>query len=149
MKILLDVNVVVDILGATEDMFYSLQALDVMLLRRFEPCVAVSEMPTIRYVTTARTYRPRAGALDGLRSLSEIVSVLDVTETDFLNAMDADGPDFEDAMIACTARRHGVDLIVTRNPRDYRNSPVAAVTPQQFCDTYRPDNYVYDMVEMD
>ncbi len=37
--------------------------------------------------------------------------------------------DFEDAMQVAAARDVGANLIVTRNVRDYANSPIPAVTP--------------------
>jgi hypothetical protein len=37
--------------------------------------------------------------------------------------------DFEDAVCAAAAEGAGCDLVVTRNGRDYRQSPVTAVDP--------------------
>jgi predicted nucleic acid-binding protein len=37
--------------------------------------------------------------------------------------------DFEDAVIAATAKREKADYIVTRNETDFKNSPVPAVSP--------------------
>lgn len=148
MKVLLDVNVIVDILGATEDVFYSVQALDVMILRGFQPCMVVSEAATVQYVLSARKYASVDRALAAIEGISELLTVLDTTEADFRNALNEPLGDFEDAMLAWAARRHGADLIVTRNLRDFRKSPVAAMTPQQFCDAYRPEGYDYDLVEL-
>lgn len=148
MKVLLDINVIVDILGATEDVFYSFQALDVALLRRFEPCMMVTAAPTIQYVLSARKYATRAGAVTALENLAGLLTVLDVAESDFRQALAHPLRDFEDVMLAWGAARHGVDLILTRNARDFVSSPVAVMTPQQFCDAYRPSNYECDMVEL-
>ena len=145
MKVLLDVNVIVDILGATEDVLYSFQALDVMLLKRFEPFMTASMAPTVQYVLSARKYASKPGAISALQNLVDVVSVLDVTEVDLRHALVDPLGDFEDAMVAWAAFRHGVDLIVTRNVRDFDGSPVAAMTPQQFCEVYRPAGYEYDL----
>lgn len=149
MKVLLDVNVIVDILGATEDVFYSVQALDVIILRGFQPCMVVSEAATVQYVLSARKYTSADRALAAIEGISELLTVLDATEADFRSALNEPLGDFEDAMLAWAARRHGVDLIVTRNLRDFRKSPVAAMTPQQFCDVYRPEGYDYDLVKLE
>ena len=145
MKVLLDVDVILDILGATEDVLYSFQALDVMLLKRFEPFMTASMAPTVQYVLSARTYASRPGAVSALKNLTDIIRVLDVTEVDLRRALADPLGDFEDAMIAWAAFRHGIDLIVTRNVRDFAGSPVAAVTPQQFCEIYCPVGYEYDL----
>lgn len=149
MRILVDVNVIVDILGSTGDFTDSFCALDVILLREFEPCVLASMTPTIHYVLAARKYATRTQAARALEALSSLVSVLDVTGADFRAALKSPLVDFEDALIAEAAWRHGVDLILTRNLRDFRKSPVAAMSPRQFLKAYRPAGYVYGEVELD
>ena len=42
--------------------------------------------------------------------------------------------DFEDAMQVAAARACGARYIVTRNTRDYGQSPIPAVNPQQTLD---------------
>lgn len=148
MKIMLDVNVAVDVLGATEDVFFSFQALDIMLLRSFTPCVAASAMPIIQYVLTARKYANNAEALAAIEKVSELVEILDVASVDCQRALANPLGDFEDAMLAWCANRHRIDLIVTRNAKDFQNSPVAVMTPEQFCEAYKPTNYSYDMAEL-
>ncbi|MCI2242905.1 PIN domain-containing protein [Adlercreutzia faecimuris] len=149
MRILVDVNVIVDILGNTDDFADSFCALDAILLREFEPCLLASMTPTIHYVLAARKYATRAQATQALEALSSLVSVLDVTGADFRAALKSPLVDFEDALIAEAARRHGVDLILTRNLRDFRKSPVAAMSPRQFLEAYRPAGYEYGEVELD
>ena len=148
MRVLLDVNVIVDILGATEDVLYSAQALDVMLLRGFEPCMVVSEAATVQYVLAARKHASIGRAVEAIEGISQLLTVLDATEADLRNALRNPLGDFEDALLAWAAHRHGVDLIVTRNLRDFRESPVAALSPQQFCDAYCPEGYDYDLMEL-
>lgn len=148
MRVLLDVNVIVDILGATEDVLYSAQALDVMLLRGFEPCMVVSEAATVQYVLAARKHASSGRAVEAIEGIAQLLTVLDATEADLHSALRNPFSDFKDAMLAWAAHRHGVDLIVTRNLRDFRNSPVAALSPQQFCDAYRPEGYDYDLIEL-
>jgi hypothetical protein len=45
--------------------------------------------------------------------------------------------DLEDAMQAISALAFGADHLVTRNVRDYRNSPVPALTPKAFLGRWR------------
>ena len=39
--------------------------------------------------------------------------------------------DFEDAMQVAAARACGARFVVTRNTRDFRRSPIPAITPQE------------------
>ena len=46
--------------------------------------------------------------------------------------------DFEDALQVAAALSVDAELIVTRNVRDYRGSPLPAVTPHDFLARFRP-----------
>lgn len=148
MKILLDVNVVVDILGATEDFLYSYQALDIMMLRGFHPCLLASEVPVAQYVLMARKLAGKEKSLEALKGLLDLCEPLDVTPADLREALKEPLGDFEDALLAWSAKRHDVDLILTRNLRDFKGSPTAVMDPQRFCEIYRPGGYVYELVEL-
>ena len=39
--------------------------------------------------------------------------------------------DFEDAVTAAAGRASRCDAIVTRNPRDFKNSPIQVLAPQE------------------
>ncbi len=41
-------------------------------------------------------------------------------------------PDFEDAVLAYAASQAGTERIITRNPRDFRDSPVLGIDPIEF-----------------
>ena len=43
--------------------------------------------------------------------------------------------DYEDAVVAASAQKAGCRYIVTRNPQDFAHSPVPAVTPGEFLAT--------------
>lgn len=55
--------------------------------------------------------------------------------------------DYEDALVAECCARNNVDIIVTRNKKDFAHSPVPALTPREFIEAYRPENVSYDMVD--
>jgi len=40
--------------------------------------------------------------------------------------------DFEDAIIAATALRENAEYIITRNIKDFTQSPIPAITPSDF-----------------
>ena len=40
--------------------------------------------------------------------------------------------DFEDAVVAASAKLSGCDYVITRNVQDFRLSPVSAVPPAEF-----------------
>lgn len=147
MKVLFDINVLVDIWGATEHLGFSYQALDIAIFKGFTPCITSSMAPSIVYLLAARKYLPKRGARDVFGSLLDIAEVLDVIDVDCRSAHKSEMNDFEDALIAATAKRHQVDFIITRNRRDFARSPVPALSPEEFVNIYKPTCLDYEMVE--
>ena len=59
--------------------------------------------------------------------------LLDTTKEDVLNALPLPySNDLEDSLMMETAKREKMDLIITRNLKDYASSPVKALSPGQF-----------------
>lgn len=147
MKILLDVNIVVDILGKTNDFLKSFEALDILILRGFEPCLLVSEVTVINYVLSARKLASKNEALQTTKDFCELCSLLDATSSDLKHTFEKPGIDFEDSVIAWTAKRHEIDLILTRDKRGFREGPVAFMMPDEFSNLYRPNGYTCQLID--
>ena len=77
--------------------------------------------------------RKELGAVQTRRILSGILSVFGVATVDAAvvhEAIQLPCPDFEDAVTAAAARNAACDLIVTRDPKGFRGSPVRPLTPE-------------------
>lgn len=146
MNILFDVNVVVDVLGKSDDFVASYSSYDVTLARGFTPFISVSSVNDIVYVLQARKYLSKKQARDSVGSLLIAFDVLDTIPSDCDQANDSEMADFEDALIAYSAFRNNIDFIITRNKRDFVASPVPALTPEEFLHIYKPDNLEYEEV---
>lgn len=147
MKVLFDVNVIIDLWDATEDFEGSFQALDVALCRGFDPCITVAMAPSIVYLLSARKIMSRRDVHRAFGKIMDMFEMLDVTAADCRLAHEGGTGDFEDDLIAQAARRHGVDFIVTRNKRDFSKSPVPALAPGEFVKLYKPDHLAYESVD--
>lgn len=66
-----------------------------------------------------------------LKSLLSVFYLLDTTSNDCFNALSSPMKDYEDAIMAETAKREKVDCIVTRNVKDYSDSGIRVFTPQE------------------
>ena len=146
MKVCFDTNVIIDIMGETADFQDSYAAYDVALLRKFDPCVASTSLPDVVYLLKQRGYLSREEARSSLEDLFTMFEVLDGKYVDCADAFASEMEDFEDALIAFSARRNKVDLIVTRNKKDYAASPIPALTPQEFLEMWSPPGVTYPMV---
>ena len=66
-----------------------------------------------------------------LLDLARFVRVAPTTTESLLYAAQLEMSDFEDAMQVAAATACEADVIVTRNLRDYRKSPIRAAEPQE------------------
>lgn len=95
------------------------------------------ETASIAWHTISNLYyivRPNLGDVTTRQFIGELTDFVYVAETDtesirFANRLPM--ADFEDAMQVAAAQACNAQFIVTRNIRDYEQSPIPAVTPQQ------------------
>ena len=72
-------------------------------------------------------------ACSRINDLLSILSLLDTTKEDVQNALSLpDTNDFEDNLMMETSQRERMDVIITRNLKDYSESPVKVLSPKQF-----------------
>ncbi|MCY0725504.1 hypothetical protein OVW19_27575, partial [Klebsiella pneumoniae] len=84
---------------------------------------------TVHYLNT-RSVGPRQAR----GTTAAILSVFDVAPVNgsvLSAALALRFKDFEDAVTAAAARSAGCDAVVTRNPKDFRDSPVRVLTPHE------------------
>ena len=71
-------------------------------------------------------------AKNAIRKLRIILNVVDSSGSIIDKALNSDFSDFEDAIQYYTALEHGINVILTRNLRDYKNASVIVQTPEAF-----------------
>lgn len=148
MKVLFDTCVVIDIFGKSSFFFDSFCAYDVALIRGFDPCLSVSSTTDICYLLHARGFADKKRAAELTAKCLELFDLVENTGQDCMRACNNSMSDYEDALIAASAYRADVDLIITRNAKDFKNSPVAAMTPSQFVEAFKPVDTNYEEIEL-
>ena len=124
--ILLDTDVLLDI--ALDRIPFSGPASE--LLNRLEQgiegaCIAWHSVSNLYYIMNS--VHGDADARDFILDLTRFVSVATTDTGGVRYAAELPMPDFEDALQVSAARAGGARLIVTRNLKDYEESPVPAV----------------------
>ncbi len=73
-----------------------------------------------------------------LKELSELAGILKVDDDIIKSSLASDFKDFEDAIQYYTAQGYKrIDVIITRNIRDYKKSSLPVMTPETFLKTYK------------
>ncbi|HRU05221.1 MAG TPA: PIN domain-containing protein [Candidatus Brocadiia bacterium] len=131
MRILVDTNVVLDLFLAREPFFAGAARLFAMIERgEVEAYLCAASVTTVDYLL--RRSLGASEAKKALRLLMRLFGVAPVNRAVLEAALDSRVRDFEDAVIAESARLVDAAQIVTRNTRDFRGSPVAALEPSRF-----------------
>ena len=131
MTITLDLNVLLDVFQKREPHYAaSAQVLALVVAGKVAAVFPSHGFSTLYYLVRKHASKPRAEeAMDRLLDHFQIGNL----DADGWRAAREHGfEDFEDAVVAEVAKRHGSDYIVTRNVRDFADSPVLAITPTDF-----------------
>ena len=130
MKALIDANIIIDALqhreGFTDDA-------ELLILQAYEydGYITTTSVTDIYYIQR-KYYHDREKAIENLKKVFRLYSIIDVTETDCRNALRNGMSDYEDAIIAESVRRNGIDCIVARNTKCFKNAGIAVYTPVEF-----------------
>jgi predicted nucleic acid-binding protein len=127
--VLVDVNVILDVLldrephvNASAAVWRAIEAGEARGL------VTGHAITTIHYLVRKGTGGLRANRT--VAALLRVFRVAAVDQTAIERALEVESPDFEDAVTAAAAELAKCDLVVTRDPKGFRGSPVSAVTPE-------------------
>lgn len=129
-KILLDTDVILDFFFDREPFVeFSAGVLSLCESKEIKGYITPVIISNVYYLLKrAATHRKVVGKL---KLLVQIVDILSVDKEVCLSALDSDFRDFEDALQNYTALKSGkIDLILTRNLKDYKKSTIPVLTPE-------------------
>lgn len=136
-KLFIDTNIIIDLL-AKRDPFYDEAAMLFTLADKQKIGLSVSALTfaNTSYILL-QSKRPDEAKLI-LRKLKLIVQVLCLDEKIVgLSLNDNDFKDYEDALQYFTALENGVDVIITRNLKDFQKAKLPVMTAAQYLETIK------------
>lgn len=139
MKVLVDTNVIIDGLQNRGD-FAKDAGKIILSAPEYGGHIAASSVTDIYYLQH-RYYRDNKKTKRSLEKVLTLFDILDTTAADCRNALRSSIPDFEDAVLAESALREGIDCIVTRNAKDFKNSGITVYSPAEFLDKFQKDSH--------
>lgn len=132
MMVLIDTNVVLDVLGNREPFVQHSEAILALAAQnRITGAITANTVTDIYYLLREYLHDNEA-VKTALINLLDLLDVIEVTRNDCIKAFDLPMKDYEDALLAHCAKRKNADYIITRNTRDFINSTVEAITPDNF-----------------
>lgn len=131
-KILIDTNIVIDLLSKRKD-FYDDAANLFTQADKKELNLTISSLTfanTNYILTKLKSAKEAREILRKFKVLVELLSLDDkITE---LALSDETFPDFEDGLQYYSAIENDIDIIITRNKKDFKNSKLPVLTAREF-----------------
>jgi predicted nucleic acid-binding protein len=132
MKVFFDTNIIVDVIEQREPFFTQSSQIFLMAASgAIEGLIGAGSITDLYYIVK-QSLKDASLALNSITDILKFLTLVDTTAQSIWEATCLNFADFEDAVIAATAQREGVDYIITRNMKDFTDSPVKAVSPIEF-----------------
>lgn len=132
MKVLIDTNVILDALINCTPFNSSAEKLFLLAAENKLTAMITANSITDIYYLLRKHLQNTEKAKQALFKLFSLFQVLDVTEGDCKKALNLPIVDYEDALLVTCAKRNKIDSIITRNLKDFVESPIQAITPDDF-----------------
>ncbi len=131
MKILLDTNIVLDFILKIEQFYLnSSEILKLAFNNKIEDCISASTITDIYYIL--RKYKSKKVTKELITDILDFIETIDVNKEIISNALKSEIEDFEDAVQENSAIFSDIELIVTRNKNDFKNSILKIYSPEEF-----------------
>lgn len=132
MRILIDTNVVIDALTSREPWNENAEKIFIMAANNIIDMNITAGSATDIYYLVRKYLHNTETAKQIMVKLYSLAGILDVTESDCMEALASPISDYEDAVIEQVSRRSGIDYIVTRNQKDYKEGVMKVILPEEF-----------------
>lgn len=130
-KIFVDTDVVLDLLAKREPWYVnSAELFSLADQQKIKIYVSSLTFSNLFYIT--RKCSSREKAINALTKLKLLVKILPIDERIITLALTSDFKDFEDAIQYHVAMENNLEIILTRNIKDYKKAKITAVTPEEY-----------------
>lgn len=131
MKALLDLNVVLDVVQKRQPHFgASAAVIEAVTKKRLAGLLSAHAITTLHYIVGR--YQSVEIANRTVDLLLRHFEIATVGHQELLRARSLGWKDFEDAVVLAAAESSDCETIITRNVRDFRQSTVPVLTPEEW-----------------
>lgn len=132
MRAYIDTNILVDLVLSRQEFLSDAQRVFAVGYAG-EAQLMVSALSFVNTVYLAQKYKfPLEEVFDKLRLIAGFVEVVDLRGQNVVDVLDSGWKDYEDATQHRSAIDEQADCIVTRNTKDYKDSIIEVLTPNEF-----------------
>jgi predicted nucleic acid-binding protein len=130
-KVLFDTNIILDIALKRNPYFDDASRLFGLIDKKIiTGNITASAITDIYYIS--KKEKGYNETMNFIINLIEVVDVIGVDKEVILNAIAFEMKDFEDAVQASAAKLNDIDVIITRNKSDFKDTSLLILTPAEF-----------------
>ncbi len=133
-KIYIDTDIIFDLLLLRMP-FYSYSFIVFQLADEGKLELYVSSLSFTNLYYVLRKKYKKEQTIKALKSLSNIVHILSVDKKIINDSLESGFYDFEDAVQYYSAKSSGIEIIITRNKKDYKTEDITVMTADEFLAT--------------
>jgi predicted nucleic acid-binding protein len=131
MKVLLDLNILLDVIGRREPHYEdSARVWGALERGDAEGFIAAHSVTTLHDLIGRNVDRVTADNV--VQDCMKVFTIAAIDQDVIQVAIGLQWPDFEDAVQMAAASQCGADYLVTRNPKDFEGGPVTVLQPGEF-----------------
>lgn len=135
MLILLDTNIILDLALKRKEFFEDAFTLFKLIDQsKIKALVTATTLTDIYYIS--KRDRGHLETISFLKDLIEIVGVIGIDKEIIREALFSSFLDFEDAVQAKAAQLNQIEVIITRNKKDFNESSSTVLSPKEFLQVY-------------
>jgi predicted nucleic acid-binding protein len=130
-KLFVDTDIILDLLGKREPFYaYAANLFSAADNHNIQVFVSSLAFANLNYILSKQFSNEQAKKM--LLKFKTLVSVLPVTDKVIELALSSEFKDFEDAIQYFTATESNIQILLTRNLKDYRSAVIPVMTAEQF-----------------
>ena len=130
MRVLFDTNIILDVLlNRKEFVEHSANIVGMVENNQIEGYLSATTITTLDYLISKTKNRKQAKI--EIKKLLAIFEIAEVNSKVIVLSVNSEFDDFEDAVQYYSGECCGVEGLVTRNTRDYKNSDLPVYTPEE------------------
>lgn len=132
MNVLIDTNVILDAMLSRSPFSEAARTLFIWAAEeKINACITASSVTDIYYLLQKHLH-DKEKCRQEISKILTLFHIIEVSGTDCEKALELTMSDYEDALLATCAKRSKIEYIITRNVKDFTDSPVKAVLPDEF-----------------
>jgi predicted nucleic acid-binding protein len=130
-KVFVDTDIIYDLLAAREPFYNAAACLFTLADEgKIDVYISALSLANIHYLISRKTTEEESKEI--IRKFKILVHVAPLTEKVIDLALNSDFSDFEDAIQYFSALQCDIDILITRNLKDYKKAQITVLTAQDY-----------------